>query len=190
MGDRIECGTFCVAAVLTSGNLQIKGFDPKLIRTELTLLKKIGAKIKTSSNEINIEGNKNLNSIKNLATKEYPDFPTDLQAQWIALMSVADGTSVVTETIYLDRFSHVPELVRLGANISLENNIAIIRGQKSLTGAQVMSTDIRASASLVIAALIADGRSDISRIYHIDRGYEQIEEKFKLLGADIFREKE
>ena len=125
-----------------------------------------------------------------ITTDVHPGFPTDLQAQWIALMSVADGTSVVTETIYLDRFSHVPELVRLGANISLENNIAIIRGQKSLTGAQVMSTDIRASASLVIAALIADGRSDISRIYHIDRGYEQIEEKFKLLGADIFREKE
>ena len=105
-------------------------------------------------------------------------------------MSIADGTSVVTESIYLDRFSHVPELIRLGANISLENNVAIIRGQKELIGAQVMSTDIRASASLVIAALMAKGRTDISRIYHIDRGYEQIEEKFKLLGADIHREKE
>ena len=125
-----------------------------------------------------------------MTTDVHPGFPTDLQAQWIALMSIANGTSIVTETIYLDRFSHIPELNRLGANISLENNVAIIRGQKTLTGAQVMSTDIRASASLVIAALIANGRSDISRIYHIDRGYEQIEEKFKLLGAEIHREKE
>ena len=105
-------------------------------------------------------------------------------------MSVANGKSVVTESIYLDRFSHIPELVRLGANISLEKNVATIRGQKKLIGAQVMSTDIRASASLVIAALIAEGRSDISRVYHIDRGYENIEKKFRMLGADIHREKE
>jgi len=125
-----------------------------------------------------------------MTTDVYPGFPTDLQAQWIALMSLANGSSIITDTIYHDRFSHVPELVRLGANISLENNVAVIRGVKKLRGAQVMSTDIRASASLVIAGLMAEGRTNISRIYHIDRGYERIEKKFQSLGADIYRENE
>ena len=123
-----------------------------------------------------------------MMTDVHPGFPTDLQAQWIALMSTATGSSIITDTIYHDRFSHVPELNRLGANISMENNVAIVRGVDKLKGAQVMSTDIRASASLVIAALMADGQSVISRVYHIDRGYEKIEEKFSALGADIRRE--
>ena len=125
-----------------------------------------------------------------MTTDVYPGFPTDLQAQWIALMSLANGSSIIMDTIYHDRFSHVHELVRLGANISLENNVAVVRGVKKLRGAQVMSTDIRASASLVIAGLMAEGRTDISRIYHIDRGYEGIEKKFQSLGADIYRESE
>ena len=186
--DMIEAGTFLMAGA-TLGEITLTDVDPSHLNIVLEKLDHAGCDLAIDDSKITIKQNDFIRST-DITTDVHPGFPTDLQAQWIALMSVADGTSVVTETIYLDRFSHVPELVRLGANISLENNIAIIRGQKSLTGAQVMSTDIRASASLVIAALIADGRSDISRIYHIDRGYEQIEEKFKLLGADIFREKE
>jgi UDP-N-acetylglucosamine 1-carboxyvinyltransferase len=125
-----------------------------------------------------------------MSTDVYPGFPTDLQAQWIALMSISNGASVITDTIYHDRFAHVPELNRLGADITSENNSAFVRGVKGLKGAQVMSTDIRASASLVIAGLIAEGRTDISRVYHIDRGYERIEEKFQSLGAKIFRDNE
>ena len=122
-----------------------------------------------------------------MTTAVFPGFPTDLQAQWVALMSLANGSSVVTDTVYHDRFSHIPELARLGANIKVENNTAFIRGKKSLVAAPVMSTDIRASASLIIAALAARGKTEISRVYHIDRGYENIEQKFKRLGADIYR---
>ena len=186
--DMIEAGTFLMAGA-TLGDIQLIDVDPSHLNIVLEKLDNVGCDLSLGDNSISIKQNNSILA-SDITTDVHPGFPTDLQAQWIALMSVADGTSVVTETIYLDRFSHVPELVRLGANITLENNIAIVRGQKSLTGAQVMSTDIRASASLVIAALIADGRSDISRIYHIDRGYEKIEEKFKLLGADITREKE
>ena len=187
MGDRIECGTFCVAAVLTSGNLQIKGFDPKLIRTELNLLKKIGAKIKTSLNEINIQGNKNLNSLKNLATKEYPDFPTDLQAQFMVLLCRANGISKITENIFENRFLHVGELRRLGAKINVKNNQAVILGNNNFQGAELMSSDLRASVALVLAALIAKGKSIINRIYHLDRGYENLEIKLKKLGVKIKR---
>ena len=186
--DMIEAGTFLMAGA-TLGDIKLIDVDPSHLNIVLEKLNNVGCDLSLGDNSISIKQNNSILA-SDITTDVHPGFPTDLQAQWIALMSVADGTSVVTETIYLDRFSHVPELVRLGANITLENNIAIVRGQKSLTGAQVMSTDIRASASLVIAALIADGRSDISRIYHIDRGYEKIEEKFKLLGADITREKE
>jgi len=122
-----------------------------------------------------------------MTTAVFPGFPTDLQAQWVALMMLANGSSVVTDTVYHDRFSHVPELNRLGANIHLENNVAIIRGVKKLLGASVMSTDIRASASLINAGLMAEGQTDLSRIYHIDRGYENIEAKYRALGADISR---
>lgn len=122
-----------------------------------------------------------------MKTAVFPGFPTDLQAQWVALMSLANGSSVVTDTVYHDRFSHVPELNRLGANIRVKNNTAFISGKKSLVAAPVMSTDIRASASLIIAALAAQGKTEISRVYHIDRGYENIEQKFKSLGADINR---
>ncbi len=186
--DMIEAGTFLMAGAAL-GDIELVDVDPNHLTIVLEKLEQAGCELNVGTNSISIRQNDQINST-DITTDVHPGFPTDLQAQWIALMSIANGTSIVTETIYLDRFSHIPELTRLGANISLESNVAIIRGQKKLTGAQVMSTDIRASASLVIAALIANGRSDISRIYHIDRGYEEIEKKFKLLGAEIHREKE
>jgi UDP-N-acetylglucosamine 1-carboxyvinyltransferase len=173
----------------TLGNIELENVDPSHLTIVLEKLHDCGCNITTGISSIHIQRNSSINPV-DITTDVHPGFPTDLQAQWIALMSIATGKSIVTESIYLDRFSHVPELVRLGANIDLKKNTATITGQKKLFGAQVMSTDIRASASLVIAALIADGRSDISRIYHIDRGYENIEEKFRLIGADIYREKE
>ena len=186
--DMIEAGTFLMAGA-TLGDIELENVDPSHLSIVLEKLDAAGCDISSTPNSIKIKRTDTIKPV-DVITDVHPGFPTDLQAQWIALMSVANGKSVVTESIYLDRFSHVPELVRLGANISLEKNIATIYGQDKLVGAQVMSTDIRASASLVIAALIAEGRSDISRIYHIDRGYENIEEKFRLLGADIHREKE
>lgn len=186
--DMIEAGTFLMAGA-TLGNIELENVDPSHLTIVLEKLHDCGCNVTTGISSIHIQRNSSINSV-DITTDVHPGFPTDLQAQWIALMSIATGKSIVTESIYLDRFSHVPELVRLGANIDLKKNTATIIGQKKLFGAQVMSTDIRASASLVIAALIADGRSDISRIYHIDRGYENIEEKFRLIGADIYREKE
>ena len=186
--DMIEAGTFLMAGA-TLGDIELKNVDPSHLTIILEKLNEAGCDVSTSIDSIRIQRNTAINPV-DITTDVYPGFATDLQAQWIALMSIANGKSVVTESIYLDRFSHVPELVRLGANINLQKNSATILGQKKLFGAQVMSTDIRASASLVIAALIAEGRSDISRIYHIDRGYENIEDKFRLLGADIYREKE
>tara|TARA_A100001011_G_scaffold46223_1_gene43611 strand:+ start:13830 stop:15080 length:1251 start_codon:yes stop_codon:yes gene_type:complete len=186
--DMIEAGTFLMAGAML-GEIELENVDPSHLSIVLEKLEAVGCDISATTSSISIKRSGILNPV-DITTDVHPGFPTDLQAQWIALMSVANGKSVVTESIYLDRFSHIPELVRLGANISLEKNVATIRGQKKLIGAQVMSTDIRASASLVIAALIAEGRSDISRVYHIDRGYENIEEKFRMLGADIHREKE
>ena len=186
--DMIEAGTFLMAGAML-GEIELENVDPSHLTIVLEKLESAGCDISVATSTIGIKRSGMINPV-DIITDVHPGFPTDLQAQWIALMSVANGKSVVTESIYLDRFSHIPELVRLGANISLEKNVATIQGQKKLIGAQVMSTDIRASASLVIAALIAEGRSDISRIYHIDRGYENIEQKFRMLGADIHREKE
>ena len=186
--DMIEAGTFLMAGAML-GEIELENVDPSHLTIVLEKLESAGCDISVATNSIGIKRSGMINPV-DIITDVHPGFPTDLQAQWIALMSVANGKSVVTESIYLDRFSHIPELVRLGASISLEKNVATIQGQKKLIGAQVMSTDIRASASLVIAALIAEGRSDISRIYHIDRGYENIEQKFRMLGADIHREKE
>ena len=186
--DMIEAGTFLMAGAML-GEIELENVDPSHLTIVLEKLESAGCDISVATSSIGIKRSGMINPV-DIITDVHPGFPTDLQAQWIALMSVANGKSVVTESIYLDRFSHIPELVRLGANISLEKNVATVQGQKKLIGAQVMSTDIRASASLVIAALIAEGRSDISRIYHIDRGYENIEQKFRMLGADIHREKE
>ena len=187
MGDRIECGTFCVAATLTQGNLKIKGFNPKLINTELNLLKKVGANIKIFKNEINIRGPKKIKNIKFLKTKEYPYFATDLQAQFMVLFCKGVGRSIISETIFENRFMHVGELRRLGAKISIKNNKAIIEGGANFEGAELMSSDLRASVALVLAALSAEGKSIINRIYHLDRGYEKLEYKLKKIGANIRR---
>ena len=177
MADRIEAGTFCVAATLAKGNLEINNLDPKIINTELNLLKKTGAKIKVSKNKIHINGPEKIKSIKNIKTKEFPGIPTDLQAQLMVLMCKAKGKSSITENIFENRFMHVAELQRLGANITTKNNKAYIEGNTKFIGAEVMSSDLRASVALVLAASVAQGRSVINRIYHLDRGYEKIENK-------------
>ena len=186
--DMIEAGTFLMAGA-TLGNITLKNVKAAHLSIVMQKLEQAGCRIHVDGDSISIEKGDQLEAV-DMTTDVYPGFPTDLQAQWIALMSLANGSSIIMDTIYHDRFSHVPELVRLGANISLENNVAVVRGVKKLRGAQVMSTDIRASASLVIAGLMAEGRTDISRIYHIDRGYEGIEKKFQSLGAEIYRESE
>ena len=187
MGDRIETGTFCVAATLAKGDLVIKNFNPNVIQTELNLLKKVGAKIKTSKNEINIKGPKKIKSITNVTTKEYPNFPTDLQAQFMVLLCKANGRSTITESIFENRFMHVAELRRLGAKIIVKDNKATIEGKTEFLGAELMSSDLRASVALVLAAIVAKGQSTINRIYHLDRGYEKIENKLKKIGVKIKR---
>ena len=187
MGDRIETGTFCVAATLAKGDLVIKNFNPNVIQTELNLLKKVGAKIKTSKNEINIKGPKKIKSITNITTKEYPNFPTDLQAQFMVLLCKANGKSMITESIFENRFMHVAELRRLGAKIIVKDNKATIEGKTEFLGAELMSSDLRASVALVLAAIVAKGQSTINRIYHLDRGYEKIENKLKKIGVKIKR---
>ena len=183
--DMIEAGTFLFAGA-AMGNITLTNVDPNHLSIVLDKLSQAGCSLSTTKNSITI--NKcDLFRPVDVNTDVYPGFATDLQAQWIALMSISNGSSVISDNIYHDRFSHVPELNRLGANITTEKNSAFVKGVKGLKGAQVMSTDIRASASLVIAGLIAKGRTDISRVYHIDRGYERIEEKFHSLGAKIFR---
>ena len=188
MGDRIETGTFCVAATLTKGDLLIRKFNPKIIQTELNLLKKIGAKIKTFKNEIHIKGPKKIKSINSIATKEYPNsLATDLQAQFMVLLCLASGRSSITESIFENRFMHVAELRRLGARIIIKGNKAIIEGQTEFIGAELMSSDLRASVALVLAAMVARGQSVINRIYHLDRGYEKIENKLRKIGVNIKR---
>ena len=187
MGDRIETGTFCIAATLTKGDLTIKNFNPKLIQTELNLLKRSGAKIKTSKNEIKIKGPQKIKSINSIVTKEYPNFPTDLQAQFMVLMCKANGRSSITESIFENRFMHVAELRRLGAKIVIKDNKATMEGNTEFTGAELMSSDLRASVALVLAAIISKGQSVINRIYHLDRGYEKIENKLKKIGVRIKR---
>ena len=187
MGDRIETGTFCVAATLTKGNLLIKGFEPKLIKTELDLLKKTGAKIKTIKDEIHIKGPQKIKKISHLATKEYGGFPTDLAPQFMVLLCKANGRSSITENIFQSRFMHAMELQRLGAKISIKNNKAKIEGNTNFIGAEVMSSDLRASAALILAGISAKSTTVVSRVYHCDRGYEKIEKKLKKIGANIRR---
>ena len=187
MGDRIETGTFCVAATLTKGNLLIKGFEPKLIKTELDLLKKTGAKIKMIKDEIHIKGPQKIKKISHLATKEYGGFPTDLAPQFMVLLCKANGRSSITENIFQSRFMHAMELQRLGAKISIKNNKAKIEGNTNFIGAEVMSSDLRASAALILAGISAKNTTVVSRVYHCDRGYEKIEKKLKKIGANIRR---
>ena len=187
MADRIEAGTFCVAATLSKGELEIQNLNPKIINTELNLLKKAGAKIKTFKNKIRIKGPDKIKPLKNIKTKEYPSFPTDLQAQFMVLLCKANGKSTITESIFENRFMHVAELQRLGAKIDIKNNKAIIEGKTNFIGAELMSSDLRASVALVLAAIVASGKSVINRIYHLDRGYENIENKLKKIGVKIKR---
>ncbi len=184
--DRIEAGTFLIAVALTGGEVTLKNVNYKHLETLISKLRDTGVRIEYDSSSITIYSNGKITPV-DLKTAVYPGFPTDLQAQWIALMCMANGNSTVTDEIYHDRFTHVAELKRFGAKINLNDNVASIKGVKKLIGAPVMSTDIRASASLIIAALAAENKSEISRIYHIDRGYEKIEYKLKSLGAQIER---
>lgn len=184
--DRIEAGTFLVAAAMTGGTVTIDRVIPEQLSAVTAKLVDAGCSIATEEMRVTIVAPPVPTAVDVTATI-YPGFPTDMQAQWIALMSIADGTSVVTDTIYTDRFKHVPELVRLGADIELEENTALVRGVRHLTGAKVMSTDLRASASLILAGLVAEGVTEVLRVYHIDRGYETIEKKLQSLGADIQR---
>ena len=184
--DRIEAGTFMIAAVMTKGHIKLTNVNPNHMKIVVDKLRSVGAYVKSFNNSLEIKFKGKIKPVS-IKTMEYPGFPTDLQAQWMALMCIADGNSCVTETIYKDRFTHISELIRFGADISFINDTANISGKESLIPAPVMSTDIRASASLILAALSTKGTSSISRIYHIDRGYENIEQKIKNLGGKIDR---
>tara|TARA_A100000164_G_scaffold63449_1_gene52136 strand:- start:51 stop:617 length:567 start_codon:yes stop_codon:yes gene_type:complete len=186
MFDRIEAGTYLIAAAVTEGNLKIKNVVPKIIRTEINILKKIGAKIITSKDEIHIIGNKKIKSA-NIKTAPYPGFPTDLQAQIMVLLCKADKNSIIKEDIFENRYMHVAELNRMGAKISTNRNKAVVEGNINFASAELMATDLRASVSLILAALTAKGKSVINRIYHLDRGYEKLEQKLKKVGAKIRR---
>ena len=185
--DRIEAGTYLVAAAITGGKIVINNIEPDSMRSVIGKLIETGADIQTNQNSIKLDMKGKRPQPVDIRTSAYPNFPTDMQAQFMALNSIADGSSTITETIFENRFMHVPELSRMGANLKLEGNTVVCKGVKLLTGANLMATDLRASASLVLAGLAAHGSTTIERVYHLDRGYEMIEEKFKMLGADIER---
>ena len=185
--DRIEAGTYLVAAAITGGKIVVNNIEPDSMRAVIGKLIETGADIQTNQNTIKLDMKGKRPQPVDIRTSAYPNFPTDMQAQFMALNSIAEGSSTITETIFENRFMHVPELSRMGANLKLEGNTVVCKGVKSLTGANLMATDLRASASLVLAGLAAHGSTTIERVYHLDRGYEMIEEKFKMLGADIER---
>lgn len=184
--DRIEAGSFMVAAALTRGDVRVLGARPDHLDAFLLKLKEAGVTLTIGADEIRVKGDGKAKSV-DITTLPYPGFPTDLQAQMMVLMSVSEGVSVITETIFENRFMHAQELVRMGADIRLEGNRAIVKGVEGLSGAPVMATDLRASVSLVLAGLMAKGKTEITRVYHLDRGYEHIERKLSALGADIQR---
>jgi len=184
--DRIELGTYLIAGALVGKKLILNKINSSIIDTEIRIMKKMGVRMKIEKNRITVLESKKINSI-NIKTKAYPGFPTDLQAQIMVLMSKATGTSKVTESIFENRFMHVPELKRMGAKIKIKNNIATISGPTNLSGAEVMATDLRASVSLVLAALVASNKTTINRVYHLDRGYENLEKKLKKCKANINR---
>jgi len=185
--DRIETGTYLVAAAITGGRIKVKDTDPSLLEAVLDKLREAGAEISCGDNWIELDMKGRRPKSVNVRTAPYPAFPTDMQAQFAALNSIAQGTATIVETVFENRFMHVQELQRMGADIEVEGNTAIVRGVRGLTGAPVMATDLRASASLIMAGLVAEGETEVQRIYHIDRGYEIIEEKLALLGANIRR---
>ena len=184
--DRIEAGTFLVAGALTGGDITIVNAEPDHLTAVIAKLEDAGCTVSCRGSSVTLASPERSRAV-DVTASIYPGFPTDMQAQWTALMATADGTSVITDSIYLDRFKHVPEMTRLGADIELKENAAIVRGVRKLTGAKVMSTDLRASASLILAGLVAEGTTEVLRVYHIDRGYETIEKKLRALGADIER---
>ena len=184
--DRIEAGTYIIASALTNGNLIIKNIEPKLMSTEINILNKMGVNIIKKKNYIIVNQLKKLNSV-NIMTKPYPGFPTDLQAQIMVLMTKANGVSSIKESIFENRFMHVSELRRMGAHIEIKGNKAKIYGKSKLNGAELMATDLRASVSLVLAGLVALNKTTVNRIYHLDRGYENIEKKMLKCGAKIRR---
>ena len=184
--DRIEAGTFLIAGAMTGGDLNITGCDPAHLDALLSKLKEVGVKTKCTAESVRVMGD-NPFTAADMSTEEFPGFPTDMQAQFMALATQAEGASVITENIFENRFMHAQELVRMGANIKIEGHRAVVRGKTPLSAAAVLASDLRASASLVLAALVADGETIIDRVYHIDRGYENIEEKLRAVGAQIKR---
>ncbi len=184
--DRIEAGTFLIAGALTGGDLKVSGCNPVHLTSLLGKLQEVGVKTSQTADAIRVMGD-TPHQAADINTEEYPGFPTDMQAQYMALATQAEGTSIVTENIFENRFMHAQELVRMGANIKIEGRRAIVRGKAPLSAAAVLASDLRASASLVLAALVADGETIIDRVYHIDRGYENIEEKLKGVGGEIRR---
>ncbi len=186
--DRIEAGTFMVAAALTSGDVTLTDCEGEHLGAVCDKLVQAGAHIDQASGRIRVQGVRPIESL-DIRTQTYPGFPTDMQAQFMVLMSVAKGQSIIAETIFENRFIHVSELKRLGADIVVSGDTAVIRGQSTLSGAPVMASDLRASASLILAGLVAEGVTEVSRVYHLDRGYERIETKLQQLGASIWREK-
>jgi UDP-N-acetylglucosamine 1-carboxyvinyltransferase len=184
--DRIEAGTFIIAGAMTGGDLNIAGCDPAHLDALLSKLKEVGVKTKCTADSVRVMGD-NPFTASDMTTEEYPGFPTDMQAQFMALATQAEGISVVTENIFENRFMHAQELVRMGANIKIEGRRAVVVGKTPLSAAAVLASDLRASASLVLAALVADGETIIDRVYHLDRGYENIEEKLRGVGAEIKR---
>ncbi len=185
--DRIETGTYLVGAAITGGHVKLKDTNPKLLDAVLSKLQEAGAHIECGEDWIELDMSGRRPKAVNIHTAPYPAFPTDMQAQFTALNAIAEGAGAISETVFENRFMHVQELMRMGADISVEGNTAIVKGVEKLTGAPVMATDLRASASLVLAGLVGEGETVVSRIYHIDRGYECIEEKLQQLGARIRR---
>ena len=189
MPDRIEAGTFMVAAGITGGDIKMKNCPVKFMGAIIDKLRETGLEIEENNGLVHVTCKDTIKKVE-ITTNPYPGFPTDMQAQIMAMLSIADGTSIMRETIFENRFIHVAELDRLGASIKVEHDTAIISGVKKLTGATVMATDLRASASLILSGLVAEGETTVLRVYHLDRGYDSLEDKLKLLGADIYRTKE
>lgn len=187
IGDRIEAGTYAMASAVTGGNVRLRGMRLDLIPTVAAFLRQAGVGLDEEGDDIIVKAPKGRLKGVDVMTEPFPGFATDLQAQWMALMCTSDGASMITETIFENRFMHVPELCRMGANITVHGSSALVRGVEKLKGAPVMATDLRASVSLVLAGLVAEGETLISRVYHLDRGYEKVEEKLRACGANIQR---
>jgi UDP-N-acetylglucosamine 1-carboxyvinyltransferase len=187
MPDRIETGTYAIAAAIAGGEVELVGALPETIASLSSILVKSGAEVATTMRGLKVHMNGARPHAADVTTAPYPGFPTDLQAQIMALMTVADGTSVIREKIFENRFMHVPELARMGAQVRIDGDTATVRGVEKLKGAPVMATDLRASVSLVLAGLAAEGETFVARVYHLDRGFDRLEEKLSRVGADIAR---